>query len=194
MKSRSLTIAMLSVVSGCLGTAPKAPRNWTVEWAGRSAEAAEVEVAADAPSVKLLQVEVMAPYGGTRLAVLRGDGSIAFDSFNAFAVQPAAILKGAAFDVVEHSGVFSRVVRPGSSAAADLALEVTVTRLALDCRAEGRLDASVAIAMTLVRGRSVVSASRGEATAPVEDGNFSAAFSKAFEEAALSAVRSLDVK
>ena len=77
------------------------------------------------------------------------------------------------------------------SATSDLAMEIVVTRLALDCRAEGRRDASVALAVALVGGRSVVSTARGEASAPVGEGDFSAAFSKAFEEALLGAVRSL---
>ena len=193
MKMHLVMLAALPVLAGCLGTAPKAPRNWTVDWSGPSAEGVP-EVAADAPSAKLLQLDVLAPYGGTRLAVLRGDGSLAFDHFNSFAAQPASLLKGAAFDVLEQSGVFSRVVRPNSSAAADFALEVTVTRLALDCRAEGRVEASVALSATLVGGRAVVSAARGEASAPVSAGNFSAAFSRAFEESLLEAVRSLKVR
>jgi ABC-type uncharacterized transport system auxiliary subunit len=193
MKTHLVLIAALPLLAGCLGTAPKAPRNWTVDWSGPSADAA-AEAAAGAPSAKLLQLEVLAPYGGTRLAVLRGDGSVAFDHFNSFAAQPASLLKGAAFDVVEQSGVFSRVVRPSSSAAADFALEVTVTRLALDCRAEGRTEASVALSATLVGGRAVVSSARAEASAPVSGGNFSAAFSRAFEESLLAAVRSLKAR
>ena len=190
MKPLLISIAVLPLVAGCLGTAPKAPKNWTVEWAGPAAKSA-AEAPDGAPSVKLLQLDVLAPYSGNRLAVLRADGSIAFDSFNSFAAQPASLLKGAAYDVVESCGAFSRVVRPNSSAASDLAMEIVVTRLALDCRAEGRRDASVALAVALVGGRSVVSTARGEASAPVGEGDFSAAFSKAFEEALLGAVRSL---
>ena len=67
-------------------------------------------------------------------------------------------------------------------------------RLALDCRAEGRREASVALVMTLVRGRSVVASSKAEASAPLEGGNFSAAFSRAFGDAALAALKSLEVK
>ena len=185
-----IAFVFLPMLAGCLGTAPKAPKNWTVEWTGTTVENASD---AKAPSVKLQQLEVRAPYGGSRIAVLRPDGSIVFDAFNAFAAPPASLLKGAAFDVVEASGVFSRAVRPGSSAAADLSLEITVTRLAFDCRAEGRREASVELVMTLVGGRSVVSSAKGEASAPV-DGDFSAAFSHAFENAVLSALRSLKVK
>jgi hypothetical protein len=48
--------------------------------------------------------------------------------------------------------------------------------------------------MTLVRGRSVVASSKAEASAPLEGGNFSAAFSRAFGDAALAALKSLEVK
>lgn len=194
MKLHVAMIAVLPLLAGCLGTAPKAPKNWIVDWTAPAAAAASGEAPSDAPSVKLLQIDVLAPYGGTRLAVLRGDGSLAFDAFNAFAAQPASLLKGAAFDVLESSGEFSRVVRPSSSATAELGIEVTVTRLALDCRAEGRAEASVAVAVTLVGGRSVVSAARGEASVPVDGANLSRPFSKAFAEAMLQAIRSLKAR
>ena len=193
MKLYLLPIVLLPAIAGCLGAAPKAPRNWVVDLSAPVSAAAS-EASAEAPSVKLLQLEVLAPYGGTRLAVLRGDGSIAFDAFNSFAAQPSALLKGAAFDVVESSGVFSRTVRPGSSASADFSLEITVTRIALDCREKGRLDASVALAMTLVGGRKVFSTSRGEASVQVEGGDYSYAFSKSFERAALEALRALKTR
>lgn len=193
MKIHLLAFALLPMLAGCLGPAPKAPANWIVEWTGPvSAEAPEPPK--DAPTAKLLNLEVLAPYNGTRIAVLRGDGTLAFDSFNSFAAQPSSLLKGAAYDTIERSGVFSRTVRPGSSASADYALEISVTRLALDCRSEGRLNASVALSVALVGGRSVVSTARGEASVPAEGGNFSAAFSKAFEEALLEAVRLLKTK
>lgn len=187
----AIVLFMLPVLAGCLGPAPKAPRNWLVEWTD---PAAAEEANPAAPSVKFQQLEVLAPYGGTRLAVMRSDGSIAFDAFNSFAAAPASLMRGAAFDAIEASGRFSRVVRPGSSAAADFSLEATVVRLALDCRAEGRREASVALVMTLVRGRSVVASSKAEASAPLEGGNFSAAFSRAFGDAALAALKSLEVK
>ena len=193
MKPLLISIAVLPLVAGCLGTAPKAPKNWTVEWTGPSAKSA-AEAPAGAPSVKLLQLDVLAPYGGSRLAVLRADGSIAFDSFNSVAAQPASLLKGAAYDVVESCGAFSRVVRPNSSATSDLVMEIEVTRLALDCRAEGGRVASAAVTLSLVGNRSVVSSSRGSAAAPVRDGDFSSAFSAAFADAMRSALGGLSAR
>ena len=185
-----LMAAVLPLVCGCLGAAPKAPKNWSIEWAKTSVERSESEAL---PAVKLVQLDVRAPYNGTHLAVLRQDGSIAFDAFNSFAAQPAAILKGAASDALEASGRFSQVIYGGSAALAPYALEITVTRLALDCR-DGRRDASVALTVVLVGSRNVVASASGEAAVPVAEGNFSQAFSSAFSDALIASVRSLDVK
>ena len=69
-----------AAAAGCLGPAPKPPANWTID------------VDAD---VKASFVTVCAPYGGQRIAVLRQNGSIAFDPCNSFAAAPASILKDA---------------------------------------------------------------------------------------------------
>lgn len=186
-----LALAALPLFAGCLGSAPKAPKNWSVEWTKTAVERSEKEAL---PAVKLTQLDVRAPYNGTNLAVLRSDGSIAFDSFNSFAAQPAALLKGAVFDAVEASCVFSQVVSGNSAAVAPYAMEITVTRLALDCRTEGRRDATVSLTTVLVGSRSVVASASGEAAVPVSEGNLSQAFSAAFAEALISSLRSLDVK
>jgi len=88
-------------------------------------------------------------------AVLRSDGSIAFDPRNSFAAAPGSIIKDA---VVGRGGEGSLFVR----------------RLALDCRAEGRRDAVVSL--EIVSGNR---ASKGNAAEPTADGNYSKAFSSA---------------
>ena len=186
-----LLLAAVPLLGGCFADAPKAPKNWTIEWDRTTVERNERDAL---PAVKLSQFEVRAPYNGAHLAVLRPDGSIAFDSFNSFAAQPAALLKGAAFDSIEASGVFSRVIAGGSSAVAPYSMEITVTRLALDCRVEPRRDASVALTVVLVGSREVMASAHSEAAVPVADGDFSQAFSAAFAEALVSAVRSLELK
>ena len=132
------------ILAGCLGSAPKTPVYWTIE-----VETAE----------KAAFVMVCAPYGGQRIAVLRGDGSIAFDPCNSFAASPAAILKDA---LVTRGGVGSVVVR----------------RLALDCREPGRRDAVVEL--DIAAGEKSAS---GSASVSAADGNYSAAFSRAFAKA-----------
>ena len=86
-------------LTGCLSSAPKAPVNWTVE---PSAAAVPRVQSQKYGTVRVAQVAVRAPYDGLRLAVLRRDGSVAFDPFNSFASSPSALLRGAAQDVAAH--------------------------------------------------------------------------------------------
>ncbi len=130
--------------AGCLSPAPKSPVNWTVD--------------IDTDD-KCAFAMVCAPYGGQRIAVLRPNGSIAFDPFNAFAASPSAIIKDA---VVARGGTGTLVVR----------------RLALDCRRPGRRDALVELELT--DGKQTF---KGSAAEPTADGNFTAAFSHAFKQA-----------
>ena len=140
------------VLAGCLASAPKPPVNWTIE------------IESDA---KVAFAAVCAPYGSQRIAVLRPDGSIAFDPRNAFAATPGSIIKDA---VVGRKGEGSLFVR----------------KLALDCRAEGRRDAVVSL--EIVSGNR---ASKGNAAEPTADGNYSKAFSSAFTKAYAEALEGL---
>ena len=140
-------------LAGCLGPAPKAPVNWTID----------VDAGA-----RVASVAVCAPYGGQRIAVLRPNGSIAFDPSNSFAASPSAILKDAL------------VSRGGRGA-------VTVRRLALDCRAKGRRSALVELEMSLGERTA-----KGEASVPTPDGNYTAAFSSAFSRAFAQARKELE--
>lgn len=181
-------MCLLALVAGCLGSAPQAPVNWTIETEAKSvAKAAEAKFGV----VRVSQVVVRAPYDGVRLAVLRRDGSIAFDPFNAFASTPSLLLKGAACDVVAGSGLFSGVVAAGSSASAANALEITVTRLALDCKVDGARNAVVEVSATLLAGREVASVAKGAGSMPSGDGDYSAAFSAAFTKALSEALLKL---
>ncbi len=135
-------------LAGCLGTAPKPPVNWNIE----------VET-----DDKVAFATVCAPYGGQRIAVLRPDGSIAFDPFNSFAASPGAILKDAV------------VARGGKGA-------LFVRRLALDCRKQGSRNAVVDLEIT-----DGTRTAKGTASEPTADGNFTAAFSRAFKSAYIKA-------
>lgn len=191
MNVRTFAWLVLPALAGCLSSPPPAPANWTIEWARPETAATTAPAELSLGTVKVSGVDVRAPYNGQRLAVLRADGSVAFDPYNSFAAPPAALLKGAAVDVIESTGVFSRVLASASSARGVYSVELTVTRLALDCRTPDASAASVALKLTLLNGRDAVGTSSGEASAPVSDGNFTKAFSSAFTTALTEAASKL---
>ncbi len=180
-----LAIAM----GGCFSSRPPAARNWVVEWnrsaVGGGGEARKYGVA------RLASVSVRAPYDTTRIAVLRPDGTIAFDAYNLFAVAPSLVVRGAAEDTLAASGMFERVIPASSQASASVAVEVVVTAIALDCRNDGKRDAFVALTATLLDGRRIVASSSQEGRAATSSGDFSAAFSRAFVQALSRAAREL---
>ncbi len=183
-------MAASMALGGCISSAPRAADNWTIEFL-RTVEGADGDDKR-LPGVRISHVTVRAPYDGTRLAVMRANGSLAFDSYNAFAAAPGQLLRGAVQDAVEASGVFSSVYAANSSALCDMTLETTVTRLALDCRKEGRRDAVVELTLVLLKGREAVCTTRAEGKAASGDGDYSAAFSRALGKAVRSAMDEMD--
>ena len=176
------------LLGGCLSSAPKAPAYWLIEPVATTVfEAATPKFG----SVRIAPVSVRAPYDGTRLVVLRRDGSVAFDGFNSFSSAPGAILTGVTEDIVSASGLFERVVRPTSSAAAVHSLEVTVTRLALDCKVEGTRHAVADVTVQLLKGREIVSVSKGSGSRPAASGDYSSACSSAVTAALANALKGL---
>lgn len=185
-------LALLSVscvlLAGCLGSAPQAPTHWTIN---PSTTAVSRAAAPKYGIVRLAQVNVRPPYDGTKLAVLRPDGSLAFDAFNGFAAAPAPVLRGVAQDVIDASGLFERSIHPTSAAAAPYSLEVVVTRLALDCGAEGRRLAVADLSVLLLKGREIVGTAKGSGSSATADGDYTEAFSKACTSALAEALRGL---
>ena len=174
--------------AGCLGPAPKAPKMWLVETKSTAAKST------DEPrygAVRLARLTVCAPYDRPPLAVLRNDGSVAFDPANSFATSPAAMLKAAALDVIASTGIFTLAVEQSSSAATKNSLEITVTRIALDCRTPGLRTAAVAVKVVLLEGRNVITSTEGDSEATAKDGDYSAAFSAAFTSALTQALKKL---
>ena len=86
---KKIALLAVPVLVGCLGSAPKPPVTWTID------------VESDA---KVAFAAVCAPYGGQRFAVLRSDGSIAFDPRNSFAAAPGSIIKDAVVSLEIVSG------------------------------------------------------------------------------------------
>ncbi len=158
------------LLSGCLGPGPQPPAYWTME----SAEA-HLESTTRAP-IRLGLVKVRVPYDGMRLAVLRADGSLAFDPCNSFAARPEDLVGGVAADMFA-----SGRAAPGGGV-----VDVTATRIALDCRTEGRRIATVELVATLREGRGesrTVRLVKGAAAIDADDGNYTRAFSQALVQA-----------
>lgn len=178
-----LSLLLIPILAGCLGPAPIASENWTIE----CTDVPRSGAVRGAETVRLAQVNVRAPFDGRRFVVMRPDGSMAFDAFNGFAAPPAALMRGAAEDFFSRTPIYQLVVAANSSANARYALEISVTRLALNCREEGRRTASVALSVVVLDGRTIQAVHRGEATCATDDGNYSAAFSRAFTDALAAA-------
>ena len=178
-------ILIFPLLAGCLSSAPKAPANWTIG-------PIEPQTATSAPKwaeARLVRLDVRAPYDGRRLAVLRPNGSVAFDAFNVFAAAPAALLRGAAQDILAaRTAVAGPVPNSVGPVPASVELELTVTRLALDARAKGARKATVALSLARLDGRHAASVVRAEAAEPVASGDYSAAFSAAFAKALADAI------
>jgi len=192
MRQCFYALILASVLTGCLGTAPQAPSYWSIDFFrndGKDSLCPKLT----SETVRIGRVAVSAPYGNSRLVVLRKDGSLAFDAFNSFAASPSALASAAMFDIVESSGCFGRVIRPDSIARSRYTLEFDVTMLALDCRQEGSRNARAVVGVALLDGREIVATARGDGISPAGD-DFSAAFSEALRRGTVSALSALRVK
>jgi ABC-type uncharacterized transport system auxiliary subunit len=179
VKSRLVAaLAVCVLAGGCISSRPPECFNWTVECA--PGEKPKVASAVKYASARLLQVNVRSPYDSRQFAVLRPDGSLAFDPYNRFAAAPAAILRGAALDALSGTGLFGGVYDAASSARTEKTIELTVVRLALDCSLAGERCAAVELSLTLLDRREVVGCVSGSGRSPAADGDYSRAFSAAF--------------
>lgn len=190
MKTSRLIVAALAqaLLAGCLTSSPQERTDWSVECteaALRVAEKPKFGVA------RLSLVELRAPYAVSEIAVLRANGSIAFDPCNAYAASPVQLMKGVAFDSLVRSGLFSSVVSASSSVDSDVDVEVAVTRLALDCREEGSRRAVAELSVRLVRSHSIVAYAAGSGSADASKPDYSAAISAAVTSAFSDALNRL---
>lgn len=177
-------VVFLPLLTGCLtATVPDVSR-WLVEYRPVKAEQPKLR---DLGVARLSQLVVRSPYNEEGLAVLRANGTVAFDPCNEYAAQPSFLLRGAAFDALVASGLFNTVVGATSKVAEDCTVEVAVTRLALDCRKEGERKAVVEVLLRLVKVDALAKTAEGSATVDAADGNYGAAFSQAFSAALLEA-------
>lgn len=184
----ALSITIAAFVAGCLTSSPPERTDWNVECTDAALRAAEKPKFGVA---RLSLVELRAPYAVREVAVLRADGSIAFDPCNVYAASPVQLLKGVAIEALSRSGLFSAVVGSGSSVDSDVEAEVLVTRLAIDCREEGVRRAVAAVSVRLVRSHGIVASVVGSGSADASQPNFSAALSAAVTSAFSDALNKL---
>ena len=184
-----LAMAALPLLTGCL-TAVSDPESacWTLEYSDDSARRAEKPKYGVA---SLALVEMRAPYSAREIAVLRTGGSVAFDQLNSYAAHPVQLMKGVAFEALDKSGRFTAVVGSSSAADKDVSAEVTVRRIALDCRVEGERRAVAEVSVRLVRAGEIVASAQGEGSADASGPDFSASLSAAASAAFTKAVKSL---
>ena len=185
---QTIVILASALLSGCLVSSPTERADWNVECAASTLRAAERSRYGVA---RLSLVELRAPYTVREMAVLRANGSVAFDPCNAYAASPVQLMKGVALESLERSGLFSAVVGSGSSVDPDVDVEVAVTRLALDCREEGSRRAVASLSVRLVRSHGMVAYAVGSGSADASKPDYSAAFSAAVTSAFSDALNKL---
>lgn len=184
---RFFAAVLIPVLAGCLTSKAPPVFCWPLEYKGPVASAPSPKYGV----VRVLPIAVRAPYSARSITVLRMDGSVAFDSLNEFSALPAQLAKGALSDALTASGLFKDVVETSSIATSDVSVEVTVDRLALDCRQEDRRAAVAEIVVKLLRGHSILASLRGSGAADAADGNYGTAFSTAFSSALAMALEQL---
>ena len=173
----------LALASGCLVSAPPQPKSWVVSAPRKPS--LEVNVTKVA---RLGSLSVAAPYDKPAMAVRRKDGSLAFDAYNVFATSPSSLLRSPLAALLSENGRFGRILPSSSTARTGTTVETVVNDLSLDCREEGRRIARVSLSLAVVENREVKEFLDGEGTADVADGDYSAAFSAAFEKAVSTAM------
>lgn len=178
-----IVFSLIPVLSGCFTASVPKVSQWLLEYEGsvRTAQVAKYDVG------RVSQVMVRSPYTEVGVAVLRPDGSVAFDSYNEYAASPAAMLRGVVYDAMDASGLFGSVVNASSSVKSSAMVEVLFTRMVLDCRQEGGRKASVAVVVRILGPDGRADIARGEGVVDATGGNFGAALSGAVSAALRSA-------
>ena len=193
-----IAFALLPVLSGCLTASSPKVTQWLLEYTGPTGSCPPSEASCEAGAMRgapqakygvarVSQVLVRSPYGEKGLAVLRTDGSVAFDSYNEYAANPTAMMKGVVFDAMDASGLFGAVVTPSSSVRSSVQTEVHISRLALDCRSDGVRKAVASVRVRIVTNEGKALYAQGEGEADAKEGNYGAALSRALSMALNSA-------
>lgn len=188
MKGKILAFVLLPILTGCLTSTVPEVTCWKIDYTPVDKLAAETSFGV----ARIAQVGVRSPYDGRPLAVLRGNGSLAFDPFNEFATNPSLLFKGVIYDALQQCGSFKAVVSPSSNVRNDVSVEAVFSNLYLDCREEGKRIAYASLELRIIgHDRSLVSIAKGEGHCDAADGNYTRAFSSAASLAIEKAIRQL---
>ena len=179
--------ALAPVLAGCLTSSPLPVAHWPVSYVGPTVEGRSGQYGIG----RVSQVVVRAPYNAAGIPVLRANGTVELDAYNEFAALPSTLLKGALLDAMAASGKFKTVVNSSSGTTSSAMVEMMVTKLALDCRQPDERRAVVSLVLRILRSGEIVGLAKGEGTADARDGNYGAAFSKAFSDALTAAFGTL---
>ncbi len=187
--------AMAALCAGCLSSSAPESKAWLVSPRTDLPTAVTPEGASAFSATRLGQVTVCAPFDRPPFAVRRGDGTIAFDAYNIFAAAPAMLLRAPVHCRLAADGRFGHVIGMSSVAFADAQVEVTVTDLSLDCRDSGKRTARAALSLNVIKAgrgpREIAFTGAGSGEADAGSGDYSAAFSAAFDAAMGDALRAL---
>ncbi|MBO7688542.1 MAG: membrane integrity-associated transporter subunit PqiC, partial [Kiritimatiellae bacterium] len=193
MTGRIAFAAALLLCAGCFTSSTPVPKTWVVSPTGVKPPAAPSPGAFSVTRQGTLTVT--APFDSTSFIVRRADGSVARDSYNVFASPPSTLLRAAVRARLEADGRFGRVVPQSSSASADVQVEVLVRDLSLDCSVAERRTARAAVSVDVLRtsrgARTVILSGDGAGTGDAAKGDYSAAFSQAFDAALVDALNAL---
>ena len=192
MTGRAAAVAALLLCAGCFSSSTPVPTTWVVT-------PADVKPAAPQPGAYSVTrqgaLTVAAPFDSTSFVVRRADGSVARDSYNVFASPPSTLLRAAVRARLEADGRFGRIVPQSSSASADVQVEVLVRDLSLDCSEAERRTARAAVSIDVLRAgrgaRTVILSGDGAGRGDATKGDYSAAFSQAFDAALVDALKAL---
>ena len=174
-----LCLLLVPALAGCLSSKPVPISHWPVSYVGPTASERPGRLGIG----RVSQVVVRAPYNAEGIAVLRANGTVEHDPYNEFAAQPSTLLKGALLDAMAASGKFKTVVNSSSGTRSSAMVEMMVSELALDCRRPNERKAVAKLIVRVLKDGEIVGLEKGEGFADAGDGNYGAAFSKAFSDA-----------
>lgn len=194
----AVVLSLLFFAGGCFSfSSPRPVRAWFVA----VQEEKVSRIGADAQVFKVTRlgdITVAAPFDKSSIAVLRADGTIAYDAYNVYASVPASLLRQPAKRLLTNDGRFGSVVHRTSIAAASAVVEVLVSDFSLDCREENKRKAKAEVELSVIKSekgvRNIIASSVGQGSADAASGDYSESFTVAFTQAVKNALDNLQLK